>query len=62
MSTEQLLIEARMVVAQAQNDSVMVLIGMIVTAVGTALWLEYVLRRWSWIPRKRHNRTYIEKF
>ena len=28
----------------------------------TALWFDYIIRRWSWIPRNRHNRQYREKF
>lgn len=30
--------------------------------VGFAVWFGYVLRNWSWIPRKRHNRVFIERF
>lgn len=62
MSTEQVLLEARLAVTQAQSNSAMVALALVLTIAGTVLWFDYVLRRWSWIPRKRHNRTYIEKF
>lgn len=62
MSTEMVLFEARMALAQVRDDGPMIFIGLALAIVGIALWLEYVIRRWSWIPRKRHNRVFIERF
>ena len=62
MSTEMVLFEARMALEQVRsNEAVNALIFVILVA-GIALWLEYIIRRWSWIPRKKHNRIFIEKF
>lgn len=33
-----------------------------VAVAGLFLYMDYILRRWSWIPRKRHNRQYTERF
>lgn len=62
MSTEMVLLEARMALAQVRDDGPMIFIGLALAIVGIALWLEYVIRRWSWIPRKRHDRVFIERF
>ncbi len=36
--------------------------AMIGLVAGLAGWMAYVIRRWSWIPRKQHNRRYNERF
>lgn len=62
MSTEMVLFEARMALEQVRsNEAVNALIFVILVA-GIALWLEYIIRRWSWIPRKRHDRIFVERF
>ena len=34
----------------------------IIAVILGCFWFGYVLRRWSWIPRRRHSRQYYEKF
>lgn len=34
--------------------------GVLVAGVG--LYLNYLIRRWSWIPRKRQRRTFTERW
>lgn len=44
-------------------ESEMILFGIYALAVvGFAIWFGYILRRWSWIPRKRHDRVFVERF
>ena len=28
----------------------------------TALWFDYIIRRWSWIPRKRQRKNFGERW
>ena len=62
MSTEMVLLQARMAVSEAMVNEVLVLIGVIGLAAILVLWCEYVMRRWSWIPRRRRTRVFNEKF
>ena len=62
MSTEMVLLQARMAVSGALMNERLVLIGVVGLIAALVLWGEYVLRRWSWFPRKRHDRIFIEKF
>ena len=60
--TMKLLQEAEMALKTAKDDGVMIGIGLFVT-IGLTIWyLSYLLDRWSWIPRKRHNRVFNERF
>ena len=40
-------------------QDVAAMIGLVAALAG---WMAYVIRRWSWIPRKQHNRRYNERF
>ena len=62
MSTEMVLLQARMAVSGALMNERLVLIGVVGLIAVLVLWGEYVLRRWSWVPRKRRDRIFIEKF
>lgn len=43
-------------------DSGICLVSVVVLVAALALYLEYLIRRWSWIPRKKHNRVFNERF
>lgn len=62
MSTEQLLIEARMAVASATENTVMYYILALCLIGVTAVALVYINERWMFIPRKRQRRMFTEKF
>ena len=53
---------AAMVAQTALNNEGIVFAGFGLFMIGLILWFDYVIRRWSWIPRNRHNRQYREKF
>lgn len=60
--TMKLLQEAEMALKTVKDDGVMIGIGLFVT-IGLTIWyLSYLLDRWSWTPRKRHNRAFNERF
>ena len=54
--------EARDAVAAVRRhqDMRLVLIGC--TAVALVFALRYIWERWTFIPRKRHNRVFVERF
>ena len=62
MSTETLLAQARMTrQTVAENEAArFVLFG--IAAILLIALLVYVARNWSWIPRKRQRRVFIERF
>lgn len=62
MSTEMVLLEARLAVSQAQEDSAIVFGLFAIAAILFLCWLGYLTRSWSWIPRNRHQRVYRERF
>lgn len=62
MTTEQVLFEARMAVARANSNSIMNLIIILLLIGGLIMWFEYVLRRWSWMPRKQQRVRFGERF
>lgn len=62
MTTESVQLQARLVVAQVRENAVMNVLIIVCMIAALALALEYFNRRWSWIPRKKHNRIFIEKF
>lgn len=51
-----------MVLQQVSENCAMNAILIIGLIAGLVLWFEFVLRRWSWLPRKRHARTFYEHF
>lgn len=60
--TMKLLQEAEMALKTVKDDVVMIGIGLFVT-IGLTIWyLSYLLGRWSWTQRKRHNRVFNERF
>lgn len=62
MSTERLLLEARLAVEEAvQNEAIV--FGMFgIAFLLLVLFFGWVFREWSWIPRKRHDRVFYERF
>lgn len=62
MSTEMVLLQARIATSAAMGNEMAVIIGAIVLISAMVLWFEYVMRRWSWLPRQRHGRIFNEKF
>lgn len=55
MSTE-------MIIADVLNSEAVLLYALIALIGLTAGWLDYVIRRWSWIPRKRQRRFFGERW
>ena len=44
-----------------ENEAILLgLAGLAV--VGFGIYWEYIIRRWSWTPRKKHNRRFDERF
>ena len=44
-----------------QNEAILLgLFGLAV--VGLAVYLEYIFRRWSWVPRKRQRKYFTERY
>ena len=62
MTTERLSLGARLAVSEAMQNEVLVMIGFLILVGFVVAWLSYVLSRWSWVPRKKHDRTFTERF
>lgn len=62
MSTEQVLLEARLALATVRSNELVNAIILLVGFAALVLFGTWVLDRWSWIPRKRQRRVFIEKF
>ena len=62
MTTEMVLLEAQLALARVRDNEVMMWIILVLLIAALALWFTYILDRWSWIPRKRHTRTFYERF
>lgn len=60
--TAKLLYNARVVVSSAEQNAVMYAVLLVALIAGLVLYWMYILERWSWLPRKRHNRVFIERF
>lgn len=60
--TMKVLNEARMAVQIANENSVVVWLGILVLCELTIVYLHWIIERWSWIPRKRHQRVFNERF
>ena len=62
MSTERVLLMAKIAVQQAQDDSIVLGI-MVVCLIGAiVMGIDYLVRRWSWVPRKVQRGCFHEKF
>lgn len=62
MTTEQVLLEARLAVSRANSNSVMNGIIVVIVIAAFVLLFDYLVRRWSWIPRKRQRVLFGERF
>jgi len=62
MSTEALLMESARVRATVTSNETMLMLAVVLSLCVLALVLEYVYRRWTWIPRRKHNRVFRERF
>ena len=60
--TAKLLYNARIVVSSVEQNAVVYAVLLVALIAGLVLYWMYILERWSWIPRKRHNRVFIERF
>ena len=54
MSTE-------MIIADVFNSEMVVMIGLVVLIGATVAYMEYIIRRWSWMPRRRQRRSFGER-
>lgn len=62
MTTEQVLLEARLAVAAAESNAVMNGIIIVIVIAAFVLLFDYLVRRWAWIPRKRQRVLFGERF
>lgn len=60
--TAKLLYNARIAVTSAEQNAVMYAVLLVALIAGLVLYWTYILDRWSWIPRKKHDRVFIERF
>lgn len=62
MSTERILAEARLAVRTVnENEAAWFVLYVIAAVLMVALFM-YLVKNWSWIPRKRQRRVFIERF
>ena len=50
------------IVAGVLNSEMVVMVCAVLLVAGVALYLEYIIRRWSWIPRREQRRVFGERF
>lgn len=62
MSTESVLLEARLAVKAATENEGIYFALAIMAIVLLGMWFKYIMERWSWIPRNRHQRVFRELF
>lgn len=62
MSTEAVLLEARLAVKAATENEWIYFALAIMAIVLLGMWFKYIMERWSWIPRNRHQRVFRELF
>jgi len=62
MSTEAALMQARMAVASAQENTVMYYILALCLVGATAVALAYINERWTFIPRRRQRKSFGERW
>jgi hypothetical protein len=62
MSTELVLLQARLATKAAiENEGVyFALAAMAIVLLG--MWFLYIMENWSWVPRKRQRRYFVERF
>ena len=61
MTTEMLLAESARVRAMVRDDQMIIGLVLIIGAAVLVLMLEYIWRRWTWIPRRRQRRYFTER-
>ena len=61
MTTEMLLAESARVRAMVRDDQMIIGLTLIIGAAVLVLMLEYIWRRWTWIPRRRQRRYFTER-
>lgn len=61
MSTERVLLMAKIAVQQAQDDSIVLGIMVVCLIGAVAMGIDYLVRRWSWVPRKVQRGRFHEK-
>jgi hypothetical protein len=62
MSTESVLLQARLAVKAANENSVIYFALAIIGMILIGAWFVWVLENWSWIPRKKQRRFFGERF
>lgn len=50
------------IIAGVMNSEAILLVCAILLVAATALYLEYIIRRWSWVPRKRQRKYFTERY
>lgn len=62
MSTESVLLQARLAShAAIENEGVYFALAAMAIVL-LFMWFLYVMEHWSWIPRKRQRRYFVERF
>ena len=62
MSTEMVLMEAERTLAIVRSNEAINIVVLVCGLAVLALVIEYVYRRWTWIPRKRQRQMFNERF
>ena len=59
---EQLLCETEQILATVHRNQQIRTAILIATIAASILFMRYIIRRWSWIPRKRQRTHFNERF
>ena len=59
---EQLLRETEQILATVHRNQQIRAAILIATIAASILFMRYIIRRWSWIPRKRQRTHFNERF
>ena len=62
MTTETVLITARLAVDTVLNNEIITFLILGLAFILFVCGWCYLIRRWSWLPRKHHGRVFNEKF
>lgn len=62
MSTESVLLQARLAVHSALENEAIYFALAIMAIVLLGMWFKYIMERWSYVPRNRHQRVFRELF
>ena len=54
--------KTEMIIADVLNSEMMVMVGLVALIGATVAYMEYIIRRWSWIPRKRQRKNFGERW